>query len=43
MHQIKAEREPITSDDDSLYPYVNNNVEYGLFEDILDLYFIIFR
>ena len=40
MHQIKPEREPITSDDDSLYPYVNNNIEYGLFEDIVDSYYL---
>ena len=37
MHQIEPEREPITLDDDSLYPYVNN-IKYGLFEDIVDSY-----
>ena len=40
MHQIKPEREPITSDDNSLYPYVNNNIKYGLFEDIVDSYYL---
>ena len=40
MHQIEPEREPITSDDDSLYPYVNNDIEYGLFEDIVDSYYL---
>ena len=40
MHQIKPEREPITLDDDSLYPYVNNAIEYGLFEDIVDSYYL---
>ena len=40
MHQIKPESEPITTDDDSLYPYVNNDIEYGLFEDIVDSYYL---
>ena len=40
MHQIKPESEPITSDDDSLYLYVNNDIEYGLFEDIVDSYYL---
>ena len=40
MHQIEPENEPITTDDDSLYPYVNNDIEYGLFEDIVDSYYL---
>ena len=40
MHQIKPESKQITSDDDSLYPYVNNDIEYRLFEDIVDSYFL---
>ena len=36
MHQIEPESEPIATDDDSLYPYVNNDIKYGLFEDIVD-------
>ena len=40
MHQIEPERELITSDDDSLYLYVNNDIEYGLFEDIVDSYYL---
>ena len=32
MHQIEPESEPISIDNDSLYPYVNNDIEYGLFE-----------
>ena len=40
MHQIEPEREPITLDDDSLYPYVNNDIEYRLFEDIVDSYYL---
>ena len=38
MHQIEPESEPTSIDDDSLYLYVNNNIEYGLFEDIVDSY-----
>ena len=40
MHQIKPESDPITTDDDSLYLYVNNNIEYRLFEDIVDSYYL---
>ena len=40
MHQIEPEREPITLDDDSLYPYVNNDIKYGLFEDIVNSYYL---
>ena len=40
MHQIEPEREPIATDDDSLYPYVNNDIEYRLFEDIVDSYYL---
>ena len=40
MHQIEPESEPITTDDDSLYLYVNNNIEYGLCEDIVDSYYL---
>ena len=29
-----------TIDDDSLYPYVNNDIEYRLFEDIVDSYYL---
>ena len=39
MHQIDPESEPTTTDNDSLYPYVNNDIEYGLFEDIVDSYY----
>ena len=38
MHQIEPESKQIASDDDSLYPYVNNDIEYGLFKDIVDSY-----
>ena len=40
MHQIEPESKQIASDDDSLYPYVNNNIKYGLFEDIVDSYYL---
>ena len=40
MHQIEPESKQITSDDDSLYPYVNNDIKYGLFEDIVDSYYL---
>ena len=40
MHQIEPESKQIASDDDSLYPYVNNDIKYGLFEDIVDSYYL---
>ena len=40
MHQIDPESETLTLDDDSLYLYVNNDIEYGLFEDIVDSYYL---
>ena len=40
MHQIDPESKPTITDDDSLYPYVNNDIEYGLFEDIVDSYYL---
>ena len=40
MHQIEPESDLSTTDDDSLYLYVNNDIEYGLFEDIVDSYYL---
>ena len=40
MHQIDPESEPITTANDSLYSYVNNDIEYRLFEDIVDSYYL---
>ena len=40
MHQVEPESKQITSNDDSLYPYVNNNIKYRLFEDIGDSYYL---
>ena len=40
MHQIEPESELIATDDDSLYPCVNNDIKYRLFEDIVDSYYL---
>ena len=40
MHQIEPESEPIATDDESLYLYVNNDIVYRLFEDIVDSYYL---
>ena len=40
MHQLDPENETIMPDDDSLYLYVNNGIKYGLFEDIVDSYYL---
>ena len=40
MHQIDPESEMTMIDDDSLYPYVNNDIKYGLFKDIVDSYYL---
>ena len=40
MHQIEPKSELTATDDDSLYLYVNNDIEYGLFEDIVDSYYL---
>ena len=40
MHQIEPESDLSTTYDDSLYPYVNDDIEYGLFEDIVDSYYL---
>ena len=40
IHQTKPESKQIASDDDSLYLHVNNNIKYGLFEDIVDSYYL---
>ena len=40
MHKIEPESEPIATYDDSLYPYINNDIEYRLFEDIVDSYYL---
>ena len=40
MYQIDPESEPTITDNDSLYLYVNNDIEYGLFEDIVDSFYL---
>ena len=40
IHQIEPENDLLTTDDDSLYPYVNNDIEYGLFEDLVESYYL---
>ena len=40
MHQIETESDLLTIDDDLLYPYVNNDIQYGLFEDLVESYYL---
>ena len=40
MHQIESESELTSIDNDSLYLNVNNDIEYRLFEDIVDSYYL---
>ena len=40
MYQLDPETEIPGPDDDSLYPYINNDIEYGLFEDTVDSYYL---
>ena len=40
IHQIEPESDLLTTDDESLYPYVNNDIEYGLFEDLVESYYL---
>ena len=36
MYQLDPKTETTVPDDDTLYAYINNDIEYGLFEDIVD-------
>ena len=40
IHQIEMESNLVTIDDDSLYLYVNNDIKYGLFEDLVESYYL---
>ena len=40
MYQLDPEADTPVPDDNSLYPYINNDIEYGLFEDIVDSYYL---
>ena len=39
MYQLDPKTETPVPDNDTLYPYINNDIEYGLFEDIVDSYY----
>ena len=38
IHQIETDSDVLTIQEDSLYLYVNNDIEYGLFEDLVESY-----
>ena len=38
IHQIDTDSDVLTILDDPLYLYVNNDIEYGLFEDLVESY-----
>ena len=38
IHQIGTDSDVLTTQEDSLYPYINNDIEYGLFKDIVESY-----
>ena len=38
MHKLDHETETLVLD--TLYPYINNDIKYGLFEDIVDGYYL---
>ena len=40
IYQLDPETVMTVPDDDSLYPYIKNDIEYGLFEDIVDSYYL---
>ena len=40
MYQLDPKADIPVPDDNSLYPYINNDIEYGLFEDIVDSYYL---
>ena len=40
MYQLDPKTEIPLPDDDSLYPYINNDIKYRLFEDIVDSYYL---
>ena len=40
MHQLDPETETTVPDDDCLCLYVNNDIKYELFEDIVDSYYL---
>ena len=40
MYQLDPETETPVFDDDTLYPYINNDIEGKLFKDIVDSYYL---
>ena len=40
MYQLDPKTKSPVPDDDTLYTYINNDIEYGLFEDIVDSYYL---
>ena len=38
IHQIDTDSDSLTIEEGSLYPYVNNDIEHGLFEDLVESY-----
>ena len=38
IHQIDTDSDVLTTQEDSLYPYINNDIEHGLFKDIVESY-----
>ena len=40
MYQLDPKTKTPVPDDDTLYPYINNDIEYRLFEDIVDSYYL---
>ena len=36
--KIGTDSDVLTTQEDSLYPYINNDIEYGLFKDIVESY-----
>ena len=40
MYQLDPKADIPVPDDNSLYPYINNDIEYRLFEDIVDSYYL---
>ena len=40
LYQLDPEADIPVPDDNSLYPYINNDIEYRLFEDIVDSYYL---
>ena len=40
MYQLDPKANIPVPDDNSLYPYINNDIEYGLFQDIVDSYYL---